>query len=219
MPSTSPEPPEGQSLLSGGHAGPGTLSARRSRLYDALALLTAICVIGLDQWVKSLVVAHLGPPEINPPVPIVGQYLVLYYIRNQGAAFSMFNTNGPVLFLLIAAAIAVILYLYVRTFNSGSLLYKLVFGLIIGGATGNLLDRFTHGSVVDFIWFRIPQLHFSFAIFNLADAAITVGVVLLFVALLLTSSRARPAEKPAGPPADGNADTGVPTPQEQDVQH
>jgi len=221
--STSPEPPEGQALLSDsarpGHVGPAVVSARRSRLYDAFALLTAICVVGLDQWVKSLVVAHLGPPEMSPPVPIAGPYLVLYYIRNQGAAFSMFNTNGPVLFVLIAAAIAVILYLYVRTFNSGSLLYKLVFGLIIGGATGNLLDRFTHGSVVDFIWFRIPQWHFSFAIFNLADAAITVGVILLFVALLLTSSRARTAEKHEDPSAGANAREGVPTPQEQDVQH
>jgi signal peptidase II len=176
-------------------------------------------VIGLDQWVKSLVVTHLGPPDFGPQEPILGQYLVLYYIRNQGAAFSMFNTNGPILFVLIAAAIAVILYLYLRTFNSGSLLYKLVFGLIIGGATGNLLDRFTHGSVVDFIWFRIPQMHFSFAIFNLADAAITVGVILLFVALLLTSSRARATEKHESPPADGNANDGASSPQEQDVQH
>jgi signal peptidase II len=221
--STSSEPPEDQSLLSGNtqpeHADPVVATARPVRLYDVFALLTAICVVGLDQWVKSLVVAHLSPPDFGPQVPIVGQYLVLYYIRNQGAAFSMFNTNGPILFVLIAAAIAVIFYLYARTFNSGSLLYKLVFGLIIGGAAGNLLDRFIHGSVVDFIWFRIPQMHFSFAIFNLADAAITVGVILLFVALLLTSSRARATEKHEAPPAGGSARDGAPSPQEQDVQH
>lgn len=215
-----PEPsPQELSLRSG----TAVMAFRRARLYDALALLTALCVIGLDQWTKSLVVAHLGPPDVGPQMPILGQYLLLYYIRNQGAAFSMFTTNGPVLFVLIAIAVVVIFYLYLRMLNSGSLLYKLVFGLIIGGAAGNLLDRFTHGSVVDFIWFRIPQVHFSFAIFNLADSAITVGVVLLFVALLFTSGRARTGEKRSRQPLaedTANSRGGAPLPQEQehDVQ-
>lgn len=198
--------------------------ARRARIYDAFALLTAIIVIALDQWTKSLVVAHLSPPDFGPQVPIIGQYLVLYYIRNQGAAFSMFDTNGPVLILLIAIAVVVIVYLYLRMFNNGSLLYKLVFGLIIGGAAGNLLDRFTHGSVVDFIWFRIPQIGFSFAVFNLADSAITVGVILLFIALIFGNLRARPQVERAQPlDGQGSEHTGedalATPPQEQDVQH
>lgn len=172
---------------------------RRARIYDVFALLTAIIVISLDQWTKALVVARLSPPDFGPQVPLIGQYLVLYYIRNKGAAFSMFNTNGPLLIVLIAIAVAVIIYLYLRVFNSGSLLYKLVFGLIIGGAAGNLLDRFTHGSVVDFIWFRLPQVGFSFAIFNLADAAISVGVVLLFLALLFGGVHQRAAEQSEKP--------------------
>jgi signal peptidase II len=195
------------------------MAVKRARLYDALALGTALLVIGLDQWTKSLVVAHLSPPDFGPQVPLLGQYLLLYYIRNQGAAFSMFTTNGPILFVLIAVAVVVIFYLYLRMLNSGSLLYKLVFGLIIGGAAGNLLDRFTHGSVVDFLWFRIPQVHFSFAIFNLADSAITVGVVLLFVALLFTGGRPRAVGTHAHRRADGAINRAAkPSPQEQDVQ-
>jgi signal peptidase II len=166
------------------------VTARRSRIYDALALVTALIIIALDQWTKALVVDHLGPPNQGPVVSLIGQYLSLYYVRNQGAAFNMFETNGPVLIALIALAVIVIIYLYLRMLNSGSLLYKLVFGLIVGGAAGNLLDRFTHGSVVDFIWFRIPQIGFSFAIFNLADSAISVGVILLFAALLFGGTRA-----------------------------
>lgn len=165
--------------------------ARRARIYDALALLTALFVIGVDQWTKSLVVEHLSPPDFGPQVPLIGQYLVLYYIRNKGAAFSMFTSDGPMLIVLITIAVAVIIYLYARMVNSGTLLYKLIFGMIIGGAAGNLLDRFTHGSVVDFIWFRIPQVNFSFAIFNLADAAISVGVVLLFLLLLFSGVRSK----------------------------
>lgn len=165
------------------------MTARRARIYDAFALLTAIIVIGLDQWTKSLVVAHLSPPDYGPQVPLIGPYLTLYYIRNHGAAFSMFDSNGPILIALIAIAVIVIVYLYLRMLNTGSLLFKLIFGLIIGGATGNLLDRFLHGSVVDFVWFQIPQIGFSFAIFNLADASISVGVVLLFATLLFSGLR------------------------------
>ncbi|MEO7021221.1 MAG: signal peptidase II [Ktedonobacteraceae bacterium] len=165
--------------------------ARRARIYDAFALLTAIITIVIDQWTKSLVVSHLGPPEIGPRISLIGQYLMLYYITNSGAAFSMFNTNGPILIVLITLAVAIIAYLYVRMLNSGPLLYKLIFGLIIGGAAGNLLDRFLHGSVVDFIWFQIPQANFSFAIFNIADAAISVGVALLFVTLLFSGARGK----------------------------
>lgn len=154
-------------------------------------------MIGLDQWTKSLVVTHLGPPDVGPQVPLIGPYLTLYYIRNAGAAFSMFNTNGPVLIVLIAVAVAVIAYLYLRMFNTGSLLYKLVFGLIIGGAVGNLLDRFTHGSVVDFIWFHIDKIGFSFPVFNLADSAITIGVILLFIALLFGGSHQKTQVKKA----------------------
>jgi len=194
-----------------------SVTIRRARIYDAFALLTATIVISLDQWTKSLVATRLGPPDFGPQVPLIGPYLTLYYIRNQGAAFSMFNSNGPVLIVLIAVAVAVIVYLYLRMLNTGSLLYKLIFGLIIGGATGNLLDRFIHGSVVDFIWFRIPQIGFSFAIFNLADAAISVGVVLLFVTLLLGGIRGQGEGKEAVQPV-GEKELRTVGSQEQDVQ-
>lgn len=165
--------------------------ARRARIYDACALLTAILAVILDQWSKALVVTHLGPPDFGPQIPLINPYLVLYYITNRGAAFSMFETNGAMLFVLITLAVVVIAYFYARMLNTGPLLYKLIFGLIIGGAAGNLLDRLTHGSVVDFIWFRIPQIGFSFAVFNLADAAISVGVVLLFITLLFGGVRGK----------------------------
>ncbi len=165
------------------------MKVRRVRLYDALALLTAVIVVVLDQWTKAWVVANLGPPGNGPQVSLVGNYLVLYYIRNNGAAFSLF-ANSIVLIVFIMLAIGVISYLYLRMFNTVNLGYKLIFGLIIGGALGNLIDRARHsGYVVDFISFRIPQIGFNFAVFNLADAAISVGVFLLFVALLFGNLR------------------------------
>ena len=158
---------------------------RRARVYDALALLTAILVLVLYQWTKTWVVTNLSLSFSGPS--LIGDYLTLYYIKNNGAAFSLF-ANSIVLVLLIILAIGVIAYLYIRNINTGSLWYKLIFGLIIGGALSNLIDRVRHGGyVVDFISFNIPQFNFHFAIFNLADAAISVGVILLFVTLLFGS--------------------------------
>ena len=163
--------------------------ARRARIHDALALLTVIVIIGLDQWTKALVVEHLSPPESKPPIPLVGQYLTLFYVQNRGAAFGLF-ANSMVLVVLIAFAIGVVSYLYFRILNSGSLVYKLIFGMIIGGAAGNLIDRAQHGGyVVDFIFFRIPEIAYKFAIFNIADASISVGVFLLFVLMIFGSFR------------------------------
>ena len=165
------------------------MGAKRARVNDLFALLVVIIVIALDQLTKNLVVQHLSPPESQPPISIIGDYLSIYYIQNNGAAFSLF-ANNIVLALLIIAAIAIIFYLYFRMLNNGPLAFKLVFGLIIGGAAGNLIDRAIRGGyVVDFIWFRIPQIGYSFAIFNIADASISVGVFLLFVLLLVGGLR------------------------------
>ncbi len=163
--------------------------AKRARVNDLFALLVVIIVIVLDQLTKNAVVQHLSPPESQPPIPIIGDYLSIYYIQNNGAAFSLF-ANTIILALLIIVAIAIIFYLYFRMLNNGPLGYKLVFGMIIGGAAGNLIDRAIRGGyVVDFIWFRIPQIGYSFAIFNIADASISVGVFLLFVLLLVGGLR------------------------------
>jgi signal peptidase II len=170
---------------------------RRARVYDALALLTAILVLVLDQWTKTWVVINLSPSSFGPQpqISLIRDYLILYSIKNNGAAFSLF-ANSIVLVLLIILAIGVIAYLYIRNINTGGLWYKLIFGLIIGGALSNLIDRVRHGGyVVDFISFNIPQLNFHFAIFNLADAAISIGVILLFVTLLF-GSVLKPEEAP-----------------------
>ncbi|WP_165423220.1 signal peptidase II [Ktedonosporobacter rubrisoli] len=166
--------------------------AKRARIYDALALLTVIIVVGFDQWTKALVVENFSPAESKPFVPLIGHYLGILYIQNRGAAFGMLaNSEGNILLAaLMIVAIGVVLYLYFRMLNSGTLAYKLIFGLIIGGALGNLIDRAHNGGyVVDFLSFRIPEINYYFAIFNIADACISVGVFLLFVFVLFGGFR------------------------------
>ena len=196
------------------------VTTRRARIYDAIALLIVIVIIALDQWTKSLVIAHLGPPEGGPTVPLIGHYLVLQYIQNSGAAFGSFKNNA-VLIVFIALAICVVAYLYIRIINSGPLIYKIVFGMIIGGALGNLIDRAYHGGLVtDFIFFRIPEINFYFAIFNIADACISVGVFLLFVLVLFGGLRHTKKNSAVSDPVKtpSNAKSGTLRPTEQDVQ-
>lgn len=189
---------------------------RRARLYDAVALLTVLVVVTLDQWTKSWVVKNLSPAQSQPFKPILGQYLGLYYVENSGAAFSLLRDNAILVFF-IAVALAVVLYLYIRMLNSGSLAYKIVFGMIIGGAVGNLLDRARHaGHVVDFISFRIPQIGYQFAIFNVADACISVSVFLLFALLLFGGLRSPGATAQESSTTPNTSETQQPT--EQDAK-
>jgi signal peptidase II len=193
------------------------VTTRRARLYDIIALCTALVVIALDQWTKALVVANLSPAGSKNPISLIGEYLVIYYVQNKGAAFSMFFSDSAILAVLISIAIVVVAYLYLRMLNRGPLIYKVVFGLIIGGAASNLLDRAHYsGYVVDFISFRIPQLNYAFAIFNIADACISVGVCLLFI-LILFSGFSRSTE--AQQQSQATTTSGGLRPTEQDAQH
>lgn len=128
-------------------------------------------IIAVDQITKWAVVEKL---EEQRAYPVIGEFFRLYLVRNPGAAFSM-GTNATIIFSifqLIAFLACIVLALRTR-YMAGAL----PIGLIGGGAAGNLLDRVfrepggMHGHVVDFLSFG------SFAIFNVADAAITVGVV------------------------------------------
>ncbi len=169
------------------------MTKRRARIYDALMALVIIIIVGIDQWTKAQVIEHLSPPDSGPQIHLIGQYLVLLYTRNNGMAFTLF-TNSIILIVLILVAIVIISSLYVRILNTGSLPLKLFFGLIMGGALGNLISRAQHGGyVIDFIAFRIPQIGFYFAIFNIADAAICIGACLFLVIVLSGNLRHAPA--------------------------
>ncbi len=150
-----------------------TTARRRDVAMVGLGLL----VIVLDQLTKHWITAYFSTKPQGYSVPILGQVLTLVYLENPGVAFSLLEGQA-VMFFFIAIAIGVIGYLYWRSRENGSLLLKLSFGLVLGGAIGNLIDRFSHTYVVDFVHFQIPGV-FNFAVFNVADSAISVGVVLL----------------------------------------
>jgi signal peptidase II len=175
-----------------------------ARRNDLIMVATGILVIILDQLVKHWITQNLKIG--GPPIPILGSILELMYVQNRGVAFSLLEGRES-LYVLIAIAVAVIVWLYWRLRNSSSLLIKVIFGLIIGGAIGNLIDRLRLGYVVDFIHFQIPSIGFSFAVFNVADSSISVGVFLLIVVFLFSGrTEAEPATRlPATQSNEGEA--------------
>lgn len=136
------------------------------------AALAAVSVV-VDQWVKALVESRLPMQEMIDVLP----FLALYRTYNTGVAFSMFSWIGDRGLILVSlAVIAFVLYLAIRT-TSGQILARVGFALIIGGAIGNIIDRSLLGHVIDYVLFHTPV--WSFAVFNLADAFITIGAILV----------------------------------------
>ena len=153
-------------------------------LYSGLA---AVAVV-LDQWIKSLVENGLAMHDQVDILP----FLALYRTYNTGVAFSMFSSFGDKgLIVLSFAVIAFVLFLASRT-TSGQMVSRMGFALIVGGAVGNLIDRTLHGHVIDYVLFHTPM--WSFAIFNLADAFITVGALLVVADEFFAWRRERAAE-------------------------
>ena len=125
--------------------------------------------IALDQWIKWLVETRLTLHEAVEVLP----FLALYRTYNTGIAFSMLSSFGDKGLIVISiGVIAFVLYLAARS-EPGHVLARLGFALIISGALGNLNDRSIYRHVVDYILFHTPI--WSFAVFNLADAFISVG--------------------------------------------
>ncbi len=165
-----------------------------ARKRDLVMILAGLFVILLDQLTKRWVVQYfVYPDNFKPPIQLLGPFLELAYVRNSGVAFSLLSSDS-IKFLFIALALGVIGYLYWRNREDGSLLLKFSFGLVVGGALGNnLIDRIRLGYVIDFIHFHIPGV-FDFAVFNVADSAISIGVVLL--AFLLWQGASTEAKEP-----------------------
>ena len=137
-----------------------------------LLAVVAVPVLVLDVVTKVLVVERL---EGGEPVSLLGGQLLLQVSRNPGAAFS-FAEGATVVFTLVAVTVVVVILRIARRLRSAT--WALALGLLLGGATGNLVDRLLRspgvgrGAVVDFIDFQVwPS-------FNVADSAIVTGGVL-----------------------------------------
>lgn len=137
----------------------------RSRLFTPLAV---IGVFLADRLSKLWVMEHFSYGEVRPLLP----FFRLTYLENTGAAFSIGQGRNTAL-IVLSAAILVVLLAVERRMGPGRPGLRAGLGLVIGGALGNLYDRISYGSVIDFLDFFWGARHWP--AFNLADAAICVG--------------------------------------------
>lgn len=149
--------------------GPRLAAARR----DGWFLIVAAAVLVLDQLTKWFVRVNLDRGEVVEVLP----FFRLVHVTNTGAAFGMLQGAGP---LLVVASVAGLAAIVVYLFNPGFAhpVVRLGLALMLGGAVGNLIDRVTEGRVVDFL--KVP----NWPAFNVADSAISIGVVILLWSML-----------------------------------
>jgi signal peptidase II len=139
-----------------------------------LFAVIAVVVFALDRLTKNLVMANV---PLGTEVAVVGHLVGITNVQNSGAAFGL-APAGAGFFLIAAAVVAIGLAVYVVR-KPGDLRVDAVLGLIMGGTLGNGFDRIVHGTVTDFV-----NVHF-WPVFNVADSAISIGVVALLAGYLL----------------------------------
>jgi signal peptidase II len=164
--------------------------AERSRLGEGRrgaflrAILVMVGVLIVDRITKHLVVTGIAVGDVHKFLPAIN----LVHVRNSGVAFGFFSGGGALVLILTLVALGALLAFFIlRPLKP---LLWLPTGLVVGGAIGNLIDRVSSGSVTDFI--KLPL----WPAFNVADSAITLGVLALLY--VLEGPRAEPAEEPAG---------------------
>ncbi len=161
-----------------------------------LELVIALTVVVLDQWTKSLVRGRL---ELHDSIDVVAGWLSLTRVHNTGAAFGMLNAadfpfKTVVLMLIAGTALAGVAW-YAASLPDENKIARAGIAGVLGGAIGNLIDRATAGYVLDFVDAYWGTWHFW--AFNIADAAISVGVVLMLLDVALDFLGYRRAPNPA----------------------
>ena len=115
-----------------------------------LVLLVAGTVIGLDQWTKGLVRGSIALYDYIVPIPALGNYVLFEHVPNYGAAFGILQGQGW-FFTIVAALVSVGILVYVYFIPADQRYIRVLFGLQMGGAIVNVLDRINQGVVADFV--------------------------------------------------------------------
>ncbi len=145
----------------------------------------AVGVIVADQLSKAWVVASA---PFGQPVEVVGGWLRIWYVANNGALFGLFRDQALVFAALSLAVMGLIVWYHGRAMTSSGWLATIALGLLLGGAIGNFIDRVRLGYVVDFVDMGIPG-GWRFYTWNVADAAISTSILLLLLMAILPPGR------------------------------
>ncbi|MGD2162695.1 MAG: signal peptidase II [Anaerolineales bacterium] len=145
------------------------------RDYTVLFLITGT-IVAFDQLTKWLVRSNLAVGEFWSPFPWLTPYARFIHWKNTGAAFGLFPAGGTI-FMVVAVIVSAAIIYYFPQIPSDKIWYRLALGMQLSGALGNLIDRVLFGPVTDFVSVG------RFAVFNVADASISVGTAILIIAM------------------------------------
>lgn len=137
-----------------------------------ILFIVALTVIALDQLTKRLVESNLGLYEVWEPIPAIAPFFRILHATNTGAAFGFLPQAAPV-FATMALIVSCGIMYYNHTLPAGQTVMRIALGCTLGGALGNVIDRFRLGHVTDFLDFG------PWPIFNVADTAVVTGAIIL----------------------------------------
>jgi signal peptidase II len=158
----------------------------KSSCSTGVLLIVAAITVLVDQFTKYLAVTYLAPIKVLAPIPTLADIFTFTYTTNTGVAFGLFKDLGPV-FVVIAVFVIAAIVFYQREVSENALFVRAVLGLMLGGAlSNNLIDRIRLGHVIDFlhVHYYSPTVKLDWPVFNVADSAIVVGVILLAFTML-----------------------------------
>lgn len=147
----------------------------------------AIIAVILDQWTKWLIVKNM---ELGERISVWDPWFGILSHRNRGAAWGMLE-GQMWLFSIVTVGVIIAIIYFNHTEAKGKPLFHVSLMLLLGGAVGNFIDRLFRGEVVDFVDVFIPVIKYHFPIFNIADAALSIAVVMLFITIILEEKRIR----------------------------
>ncbi len=152
-----------------------------------ILMLVTLC---LDRWTKSIIQSRFS---LNESISVIDDFFNITYVTNTGVAFGIFSSiSSPtkaMLLSLFTAVAAVVVVVYSLRSPAGDRLLQVALASILGGALGNLYDRVSYGYVIDFLEFYYRSYHWPS--FNVADSAISTGVVLLAIEIVRNETHAR----------------------------
>ena len=128
--------------------------------------------------------------EIGESIPVIEELFYITSHRNAGAAFGILQGQMIFFYIVTVLVIGIIVY-YIQTQAKESRLLGISLGLVLGGAIGNFIDRVLFGHVVDFL--NVYIFSYNFPIFNIADSALVIGVIILIVFIFLEEKKQRKA--------------------------
>lgn len=139
----------------------------------------ALFVVLLDQFTKWLIVMNM---ELGDRITIINNLFYITSHRNRGAAWGMLEGQMWLFYIITVIVVSGIIY-YMEKHAKGKPLFQISLAFILGGAIGNFIDRLFRKEVVDFLDTYI--FTYDFPIFNIADSALTIGVIMLFIQMFL----------------------------------